>query len=183
MFVEFLPCFLDKETKQDCLQEPEAQEWLQQNVVSVKVFQTRTILDFSKKEDYMLRSLEYFSYDTMHSNAIVERQTSVRLYHTTMEDSVLDPFGFQATELDYIQRGNDRVDYRPSGNFSGYWHTFSLDVERQQQKRVRYGYWSALGDIGGFIEALKLLAGIFMTPFVAKLFAMDVSDDIECERN
>ena len=44
----------------------------------------------------------------------------------------------------------------------------------QIEKRIRYNFWTALGDIGGFHDGLFLLLSIFMGPFSAKLFKNDL---------
>ena len=40
----------------------------------------------------------------------------------------------------------------------------------QEEKRIRYSFWTALGDIGGFHDGLTLLMHVFMNPIAAILF-------------
>ena len=59
------------------------------------------------------------------------------------------------------------------GDF-GYSRSFILDVDYMELKRVRYNFWDALGDIGGFHDGIILLIRILMGPFAAHSFIMDL---------
>ena len=49
-----------------------------------------------------------------------------------------------------------------------------LDVDYMELKRVRYNFWDALGDIGGFHDGLILFIRILMGPFAAHSFIMEL---------
>ena len=51
-----------------------------------------------------------------------------------------------------------------------YDHVFLLDNNIQVVKRIRYNFWKALGDIGGFYDGLRLILVFFIAPFAATLF-------------
>ena len=53
--------------------------------------------------------------------------------------------------------------------FTKYLHTFYIDNNVQVVKRVRYNFWTALGDIGGFYDGARLVILLFMAP-IASLF-------------
>ena len=57
---------------------------------------------------------------------------------------------------------------------SGYQHIFAVDNNTQVIKRIRYNFWMALGDIGGFYDGLKLLLSFFMAPIAALFYENDL---------
>ena len=55
-----------------------------------------------------------------------------------------------------------------------YLNEFSISNEVQIEKRIRYNFWMALGDIGGFHDGLFLVLSLFMSPYAATLFENDL---------
>lgn len=53
-------------------------------------------------------------------------------------------------------------------------HTFHIDNSVQVEKRIRYNFWMALGDVGGFHDGLSLLVYLLMAPFAAIFFENDL---------
>ena len=51
---------------------------------------------------------------------------------------------------------------------------FELDNKKTQFQRLRYTFWAALGDIGGFYDGLNLLINIFLAPLSSALFFNDL---------
>ena len=44
----------------------------------------------------------------------------------------------------------------------------------QVMQRVRYNFWQALADVGGFHDGLKLLVSLFIAPVSSILFENDL---------
>ena len=55
-----------------------------------------------------------------------------------------------------------------------YQHYFYVDDKIQVVKRIRYNFWMALGDIGGFYDGLRLVLTFFMAPIAALFFENDL---------
>ena len=51
---------------------------------------------------------------------------------------------------------------------------FTISNELQIEKRIRYNFWMALADIGGFHDGLFLVLSLFMSPYAATLFENDL---------
>ena len=60
---------------------------------------------------------------------------------------------------------------------TNYFRTFALELDYQEQKRVRQNYWDALADVGGFHDGLFLIMNSLLAPFVAHRFLMDLVSD------
>ena len=52
--------------------------------------------------------------------------------------------------------------------------SFQLSGRNRYQQRTRYGFWQALGDIGGFYDGLGLIFGSIISNFAATKFLMDL---------
>ena len=59
----------------------------------------------------------------------------------------------------------------------GYENNFFIDNNIQVVKRIRYNFWMALGDIGGFYDGLRLLMMFLMAPISAVFFENDLLKD------
>lgn len=53
-------------------------------------------------------------------------------------------------------------------------HAFKIDNKVQVEKRIRYNFWTALSDIGGFHDGIRLLMNIFVAPIAYIAFQNDV---------
>lgn len=58
-----------------------------------------------------------------------------------------------------------------------YSHYFLMDSHMQDQSRVRYSFWKALGDIGGLSDGLYLIFRVLIGPIVAAYFERDLLND------
>ena len=136
------------------------------------MFEKKTMIDFLAKENLKTYQMEY----TLVEDNIFRgghRRTTLRQHKLEVKDSLFDPFDSTSRKLDYIQIGD--TNHENSGE--NYEHYFVIDNNIQVVKRVRYNFWMALGDIGGFYDGLKLLITFFMAPISAILFENDLLKD------
>ena len=94
-----------------------------------------------------------------------------------MQDSIWDPLESPTDEHDYIQVSETvpRVFKLPKDMVgTSFEHMFIIDNNVQVEKRIRYNFWTALADVGGFHDGLVLILGLFMSPFAAMMFENDL---------
>ena len=69
--------------------------------------------------------------------------------------------------------------YKNYGKATGaeYFHYITLDNSLQVEKRIRYSLWTALSDVGGFHDGLKLVLDLVMAPMAATFFENEILRD------
>ena len=93
------------------------------------------------------------------------------------EDTIYSPFGLRSDVIQYLAIDSVELDDHEFVWQTGYYRNFLLSVDYQEHKRVRYNFWDALGDVGGFHDGLVLLIRILLGPFAAHRFILDLISD------
>ena len=97
----------------------------------------------------------------------IERESTLQIHYTDLQDSIIDPFDAQTDERSGLA-------VEQTATFKGesflLTHRIYPDVNKQVNIRVRYSFWDALSDVGGFHDGLCLLVRLFMGPLAANFF-------------
>ena len=104
-----------------------------------------------------------------------KRRSILRHHELEVKDSIWNPFDSLTDHKEYIQISastplSATYEY---GKF-GHSHEFEIDKVMKLEKRIRYNFWMALADVGGFHDGLFLLLSFLMSPFAATLFKNDL---------
>ena len=100
-----------------------------------------------------------------------------------MEDSIFNIFDQQTDQrfdLSTQHKENFKTDLKSdlksvSESDSLSWDLYVLlDDEYEVRKRVRYGFWQALSDVGGVHDALSIIVRVFFGPLAANYFQQDL---------
>ena len=86
-----------------------------------------------------------------------------------MQDTLFDPFNSVTDEHKYLAVEKTEVEPFDS-DLPLYSHNIQLDNRITNESRIRYNFWLALGDIGGFHDGLVLLAKFLIGPVSMALF-------------
>ena len=87
----------------ECLSKADAERWLTENSVQIHYFQSKIRIDYSKKTDYFQTTIDWFTSDSLVQGKIAFSVLNLRLYETTMEDSIINPFTAFTDERQYVQ--------------------------------------------------------------------------------
>ena len=129
-------------------------------------YESRTKVDYSEKTDYSHVQMELISYD----NVWTARTTVVQKHELKMEDNMINPFESLSAEHEYLSVYQSDVDM----NLPSPGHYFVIINQLQIEKRIRYSFWKAIEDIGGFHDGLTLLFTLFLAPISAIFFENDL---------
>ena len=58
-----------------------------------------------------------------------------------------------------------------------YEQNFFIDNKVKVEKRIRYNFWMALGDVGGLHDGLYIILSVIIMPIAATLFENDLLKD------
>ena len=119
--------------------------------------------------------MEFVYSEQILQDQIVNHYTALVQHELEIKDSIWNPFDNLTDLKKYIQVSftNHQI-YKIKGEKALYRDEFEIDNEMQIQKRIRYSFWMALGDIGGFHDGLFLMLSFFMGPFASTLFENDL---------
>ena len=161
---------------EDCMNDEAASQFLNDNPVIISWYDLRGMTDFKAKHDFHIKQMNYLGeFDTLSDLAKqgIKRETVLRIQQTEMIDNVFDPFNTPTFEHEILQ-----VQRSQSTESTGkYEHIYRLDNVKQVNKRVRYTWWNAIADIGGFSDGLALLVGPFLSWLADKLFQVSLTKD------
>ena len=119
--------------------------------------------------------MELFAVDFVNSNNTIHRNSVLRKNKVELFDSLYDPFGEKTDVQEFLDISESEttqlVSFKPKIGFS---HKFHIANTIHIQRRFRYDFWTALGDIGGFHDGLDLIIKFFMVPIAAIFFENDI---------
>ena len=118
------------------------------------------MLDFQKKEDYLVKKMEYINYA---GSGFIPLQTT----EVTLLDSVYDPFGAPTDHYSLLNVETFREIEIGKDKDGETFYIFMISDKARFQQRIRYGVWQALGDIGGFYDGVGLLFGSIISQCAA----------------
>ena len=99
----------------------------------------------------------------------------LRMHELEIQDAIWNPFSGATDLKEYIALSyTNEQSIKAVGAETLYENEFTISNELQIEKRIRYNFWMALADIGGFHDGLFLVLSLFMSPFAAKLFDNDL---------
>ena len=87
-----------------------------------------------------------------------------------MKDSVWNPFDHVTDSKQFLEVHKIISHTRQHGGRTGYVLEFMIDNQIQYQKRIRYNFWAALADVGGFHDGLFILFSFVLSPVIATLY-------------
>lgn len=147
------------------------------HTLAVEYFVSFTEIDFGaiRKEDYFQQKFEPIAIDPVKFHGQTIKYGITRVSQVQFEDSIYTPFEQDGNIITFMNVIEDSPmsEFRPNLEF-GYMQTWLLDPEYQFMHRVRYSYWDALGDVGGFHDGLVLLVKMLLGPFTAYNFVLDI---------
>ena len=136
-----------------------------------------TVIDYSKKsrEDYIKQSFVPFAVDSIEvfSEKGIDRQTTLQYHDVVFEDQIYNPLDPQTDQFGYLEVNQAKSSY-DTINEKTIEHAVLLDSIMSEKRRVRYSFWDALGDVGGFHDGLVLLIRIVIGPFAAHGFYLEL---------
>ena len=153
----------------------ERNSWFEQNTIFIVFYEKITIIDLSSTENFIQKKMARIQRDEIKNFKTVTRHTVLREHQLELQDSWINPFGGVTYQEDYIQSSATTIDSYDLYTF--YEHLFYADDSIQVIKRIRYNFWMALGDIGGFYDGLRLVLALFMAPIAAIFFENDLLKD------
>ena len=89
------------------------------------------------------------------------------------EDQIYNPLNPQTDQFGYLEV-NQAKGVTEVINEQRIEHTVLLDSIMSEKRRVRYSFWDALADVGGFHDGLVLLIKIVIGPFAAHGFFLEL---------
>ena len=133
------------------------------------------MIDYSAedRQDYIKQSFVLFGQDTLLDGQGVGRETSLRFNEAVFEDNLYNPLDSVTDQFNFLQVNPALTKLEPLKELDVQ-HYVILDSDMNDLKRVRYNFWDALGDVGGFHDGLVLLIRIVIGPFAAHGFFLEL---------
>ena len=113
----------------------------------------------------------------------VKRDSTLRRYDATFEDSILDPFKQATDRREYLNlEKSDIRSLKLNGNTTSikgaqFVHEFHLDTNIQILKRSQVNFWEFISEIGGYHDGLCLIVGLAVRAWSASYFEHDLVRD------
>ena len=89
----------------------------------------------------------------------------------------MNPLDMPTDSLEYlkVESSAPRSSIDPFGTY--YQHVLMVDAYTLEEKRIRYNFWLALSDVGGFRDGLYIILSAIIGPIVAILYENDLLKD------
>ena len=121
--------------------------------------------------------MERITTDYIEANHYYERYTKLRISSIEFQDSLMNPLDMPTDSLEYlkVESSAPRSSIDPFGTY--YQHVLMVDAYTLEEKRIRYNFWLALSDVGGFRDGLYIILSAIIGPIVAILYENDLLKD------
>ena len=90
--IEMQLCYSHYSDEVACESEEDIDKYFQDNTVELYWYATQTLVDYSREENYIDRSIAMIARDDIKPYDISSRETKLRINHVTMSDSIWDLF-------------------------------------------------------------------------------------------